>query len=121
MRSRLLYVVPFLLTAGSAEAQMWGGWGPNVGPGPGSPYAMSPSYGGPDGDSMNTLYPVRRYVVRRTPVYVNPGPIIINNSRVHIDNNKRVYIRNKNTVVRRVYPAPRPVYIQPAPVYTINP
>ena len=109
MRSRLLYVVPLLFSTVSAQAQMWG-----AGPGPGYPYAQSQSYGGPQGDSMNTLYPVRRYVVRRTPVYVNPGPINIYNSRVHIDNNKRVYIRNRNTVVRQA--APR-VYYYPYPVY----
>lgn len=114
MKRIVIATICSVLTAGSASAQYWG---PNYGPGPGSPYAVSQSYGGPRGDSVQTLYPVRRYVVRQTPVYVKPAPIIINNSRVHIDNNKRVYVRNRNTIVRQ-----GPVVIAPpAPVYTIYP
>lgn len=109
MRSRLLYVVPLLLSTVPASAQFWG-YGPNVGAGPGNPYAMSQSYGGPSGDGPGVLYPVRRYVVRRTPVYIQPAPIIINNSRVHIDNNKKVYVRNKNTIIRR---SPPVIVVQP--------
>lgn len=96
-----------MLTVGSASAQMYMG-----GPGPGYPFAMTNSMGGPEPN----LYPIRRYIVRRTPVYVQPGPIIINNSRVNIDN-KRVYIKNKNVTVRRVYP--RPVVVAPPQPYTI--
>ena len=117
MKRIVIATICSVLTAVPASAQFMG-YGPNLGAGPGNPYAMSQSYGGPDGDSMQTLYPVRRYIVRRKPVYVQPGPIIINNSRVTIDN-KRVYVRNKNTIVRRVV-RPRTVYI-PEPVYTIEP
>lgn len=108
---RIVIAAVLATISSSAYAQYWG---PNLGAGPGSPYAVPQSYGGPSGDGPNVLYPVRSYIVRHTPVYVKPGPIIINNSNVNIDN-RRVTVKPR--VVR---PRPRPVYI-PEPVYTIDP
>ena len=72
MRSRLLYVVPLVLTAGSAWSQQY-----ISNPGPGYPYS-NPSQYMPYADSL--VAPVVIAYPRPQQIYVNTGTqIIVNN------------------------------------------
>ena len=99
MRSRLLYVVPIMLTAGSAEAQYY----PYPGPPPVQviPYNVDP-YTYMQADGPNVIYPVKRYIINRTPVkIVTPAPIINNNIIVNPPPPRIVYV-NKPRVRKAV-------------------
>jgi len=112
MRSRLLYVVPLLLSTVPASAQYWGG-------GPGYPYA-GPSAPPVDPYVMNggivsstTTYPmyqpIEQVVVRRriimppAPVVVQPAPVIVRPQVIVRE--KIVYV---NKPRKRVVHKPRP-------------
>ena len=74
MRSRLLYVVPLLLTAGIADAQQY--QNPMyITQGNGPVRVMNgrvpPNY--VEADGPNALYPVKSYVIERQPI-VMPAP-----------------------------------------------
>ena len=76
MRSRLLYVVPIVFTAGSSLAQEAGyGYPPGYVPGPSVQVGNQTFADGP-----NALYPVKAYIIQRTPMYVPPNQTIINNN-----------------------------------------
>ena len=88
MRSRLLYVVPLLLTAGSALAQsseeqfyqnpMY----ITNGAGPIRVYNRRPPPNLVEADGPNALYPVKSYVIERQPIVVPAPHVTVNNTIV---------------------------------------
>ena len=113
MRSRLLYVVPFVLATVPAHAQYWGG-GPGYpyaggGPPPVDPYVMNGGI-----VSSETIYPmyqpIEQVVVRRrvimppAPVVVQPAPVIVNNNNQVVVREKIVYVNRPRKPVRRKPP-----------------
>ena len=96
MRSRLLYVVPFLFTAGSAVAQqVVQSYPPGYIPGPSVQVGRQTFADGP-----NALYPVKAYIIQRQPMYIPPNQTVINNN---------VYYNYARPAVRKpVVHKPRP-------------
>ena len=92
MRSRLLYIVPFLFTAGSAEAQYY------YAPGPGyPPYAAYPAYVPPP-----------------PPVVIQqPAPVVVQQAPPQVIYRDRVVVKRR--VIYRTKEVPVPV---PAPSNT---
>ncbi len=83
MRSRLLYVVPLLLTAGIASAQQY--QNPMyVTQGNGPVRVMNgrvpPNY--VEADGPNALYPVKSYVIERQPIVMPAPQVTVNNTIV---------------------------------------
>ncbi len=75
MRSRLLYIVPLLFTTGSFAQEAGYGYPPGYVPGPSVQVGNQTFADGP-----NALYPVKAYIIQRTPMYVPPNQTIINNN-----------------------------------------
>lgn len=77
MRSRLLYVVPLLLTAGSTVAQEQQQYSNPMyitnGNGPVRAMQGQPAPNYVEADGPNALYPVKSYVIERQPI-VLPAP-----------------------------------------------
>lgn len=88
MRSRLLYIVPFLFTAGSAVAQEYDeGQGQNpiymsrdAGPTRIVQRRVPPNY--VEADGPNALYPVKSYVIERQPIVLPAPNVTVNNTIV---------------------------------------
>ena len=84
MRSRLLYVVPLLLTAGSAVAQQYEN--PMYitnGNGPVRTMNAQPRPNYVEADGPNALYPVKSYVIERQPI-VLPAPHVTVNTTINM-------------------------------------
>ena len=83
MRSRLLYVVPLLLTAGSAVAQQYEN-PMYITQGNGPVRVMNgrvpPNY--VEADGPNALYPVKSYVIERQPIVMPAPQVTVNNTIV---------------------------------------
>ena len=83
MRSRLLYVVPLLLTAGSAVAQQYEN-PMYITQGNGPVRVMNgrvpPNY--VEADGPNALYPVKSYVIERQPIVMPAPHVTVNNTIV---------------------------------------
>ena len=92
MRSRLLYIVPLLFTAGSAWSQQ--AYPPGYVAGPNVVVGQQEFADGP-----NALYPVKAYIIQRTPIYAPPNQTIINNT---------VYYGSKPALKKKVLYKPRP-------------
>ncbi len=82
MRSRLLYVVPLLLTAGSALAQSNPMYITN-GNGPVRTMRGEPAPNYVEADGPNALYPVKSYVIERQPI-VLPAPHVTVNTTINM-------------------------------------
>ncbi len=98
MRSKLLYVVPLLLTAGSAVAQQYEN--PmyiSQGNGPIRVMNGRPAPNYVEADGPNALYPVKSYVIERQPIVMPAPQVTVQNTIV---NQERI-------VYRQVKPKPR--------------
>ena len=83
MRSKLLYVVPLLFTAGSAVAQQYSN--PMYitnGNGPVRVMNGQPAPNYVEADGPNALYPVKSYVIERQPVVLPAPNVTVNNTIV---------------------------------------
>ena len=98
MRSRLLYVVPILLTAGSSLAQEYEN--PMYitnGNGPVRTMNAQPRPNYVEADGPNALYPVKSYVIERQPIVLPAPHVTVTNNiimpRPHVVKRKPVYKR----------------------------
>ena len=86
MRSRLLYVVPVLFTAGPAVAQEQQYANPMYitnGNGPVQVMNGTPAPNYVEADGPNALYPVKSYVIERQPI-VLPAPHVTVNTTINM-------------------------------------
>ena len=84
MRSRLLYIVPVLFTAGSTQAQEQQYENPMYitnGNGPVRVMNGQPRPNYVEADGPNALYPVKSYVIERQPI-VLPAPQVTVNTTI---------------------------------------
>jgi len=87
MRSKLLYVVPLLLTAGSTVAQEQQHYANPMyitnGNGPVRAMQGQPAPNYVEADGPNALYPVKSYVIERQPI-VLPAPNVTVNTTINM-------------------------------------
>jgi len=103
MRSRLLYVVPFLFTAGPVVAQNANPMYITNGNGPVRVMNGQPAPNYVEADGPNALYPVKSYVIERQPI-VLPAPHVTVNTTINMP---RTSTSKRSTKRRLPYYCPR--------------
>ena len=94
MKRIVIATIASMLTTGSIAQQAGYGYPPGYVPGPNLTVGNQEFADGP-----NALYPVKAYIIQRTPMYVPPNQTIINNT---------VYYGTRPAAKKKVLHKPRP-------------